>query len=625
MPPKKMPLLLDTQLQDQDYPSMISPITEEHSPVAGKSSPFIDGGGGPFFSQSRRKVSRPLPDYLNDEDFEYSGDFSFGAGSKKEDTSRSRSHEEVLDHKQETRSDVEHHSHSHGNHTLGDHSHSHDTHSLHGHSQDSHAHSHGDHGHSHTDHSHTHDDHSHSHDVGHSHSHSEHFHEHSHTEHENESSTNSSPLSNLIVYFFPFLSDGEKTPFTSVADFVHQLYLSKETKSIFRFLVLNFTFMFVQMLYSFRSKSLGLFSDSLHMLLDCSSLAIGLFAKLISKRIVSTFYEDSHAAIDITSVDMQRKAKSNVVASTMFSKYPFGLARIETLAAFVNGILLLLIVQDIFFQSVDRILNPVSLKNINELLVVSILGLLVNLVGIFAFNHGHDEEDDNGHGHSHSLKSLFGGGEHSHSHEDGEGECSHKHLEKKTRKSLSSENDHGIFLHILADTLGSLGVIISTVMLKFFPSFKILDPFSSLFIIALILLSSIPLIKNSFMNLLLVLDQKERFSDDHADAESLIRDLLNDLYESPGVVDITKIKIWKDEKVGLSNSHGHSHSHGHSNTTEVSNDGKTGLIGYVHIIFSDGENSTIIKKRCERIIADQYKLDLFVQLENELWAGKLIG
>lgn len=500
------------------------------------------------------------------------------------------------------------------------------------------------HEHSHEpSHSHSHDhEHHHSHELNHSHNH-DHEHQHSH-ECSHESSSNNddvhyhaqSPLKNVLYYFFPFMK-GDDTPRSITNSFqsseillsIVQLYTSPETNRIFQFLVLNFTFMFVQMIYSFRSKSLGLFSDSLHMLLDCSSLAIGLFAKLISKRVKSSFYS------------VEGSSKSTAIDAKLISKYPFGLARIETLAAFVNGILLLSIVQDIFFESVHRLMNPVQLENINELLVVSILGLIVNLVGIFALNHGHDDSEAHSHAHSHVCSH-----ETDHSDYHYSSECSHTpsiqalnsindddSLDASTEKSATShssasDNDHGIFLHVLADTLGSAGVIVSTLLLKFFPSFKILDPISSLFIILLILLSCIPFLKSSFVNLLLVLPEasssriKTKYNS-YKDHESLVRDLLNDLFEVEGIVDVTNVKVWKDEVASSSGCNsGHSHSHNHSHDSLGSSeeeDGKTHLIGFVHLTYADGENSTILKKRCEKIILDLYGIDLFIQLDNDSW------
>lgn len=60
----------------------------------------------------------------------------------------------------------------------------------------------------------------------------------------------------------------------------------------------------------------------------------------------------------------------------------------------------------------------------------------------------------------------------------------------------------GVFLHVLADTLGSVGVIISTILIRQF-GWLIADPICSLFIATLIFLSVIPLIKDACEVLLL--------------------------------------------------------------------------------------------------------------------------
>lgn len=46
---------------------------------------------------------------------------------------------------------------------------------------------------------------------------------------------------------------------------------------------MNFTFMFVELIYGIISNSLSLIGDSAHMLFDSSALAIGLYASFMSK------------------------------------------------------------------------------------------------------------------------------------------------------------------------------------------------------------------------------------------------------------------------------------------------------------------------------------------------------
>ena len=60
----------------------------------------------------------------------------------------------------------------------------------------------------------------------------------------------------------------------------------------------------------------------------------------------------------------------------------------------------------------------------------------------------------------------------------------------------------GVFLHVLADTLGSVGVIISTLFIENF-GWTIADPICSLFIALLIFVSVMPLVKETALVLLL--------------------------------------------------------------------------------------------------------------------------
>jgi len=370
-------------------------------------------------------------------------------------------------------------------------------------------------------------------------------------------------------------SASSKTPSESDLTILSQLLLHKDTRAIFSFLLLNTSFMFVQFLYSFRSKSLGLLSDSLHMALDCTSLALGLVAGVLAKRPPT-------------------------------ETYPFGLARIETLAGFANGVLLIGIVAGIVIEGIERIINPVSLEKTGELLIVSFLGLVVNIVGIFAFNHGHEH---GGHSHGHS---------HSHSHVGGDDDVH------------DNENMKGIFLHILADTLGSAGVVLSTLLTSWFHS-NIFDPLASLFIAIMIFFSAVPLIKSSASNLLLSLDDKK---------DEMMRDILSQVSTTPGVVSYTTPRFWPSVDVATNSSpsdHGHSHSieidhhHDHSHTCEHSHEHSNGhayghfepesqikfkLIGYIHVQYIEGENSTIIKKRVQKVFENN-GIRAWIQVENE--------
>merc|ERR1739838_944800 len=100
-------------------------------------------------------------------------------------------------------------------------------------------------------------------------------------------------------------------------------------------------------------------------------------------------------------------------------------------------------------------------------------------MGIFVFAHGGGQSHGHshgGHGHSHDH-----GHSHGHSHDHGH---SHGHSHGGTDGDYSTGNMaimQGAFLHILADTLGSVGVIISTILMEQF-GWQRADPIASIFI-----------------------------------------------------------------------------------------------------------------------------------------------
>jgi zinc transporter 5/7 len=76
------------------------------------------------------------------------------------------------------------------------------------------------------------------------------------------------------------------------------------------------------------------------------------------------------------------------------------------LSGFANGVFLLLALTFIVLEAVQRLVDPPAMNTI-RLLAVSVVGLLVNLVGMFAtrprqhhHGHGHSHDDDHDHGES---------------------------------------------------------------------------------------------------------------------------------------------------------------------------------------------------------------------------------
>jgi solute carrier family 30 (zinc transporter), member 5/7 len=172
-------------------------------------------------------------------------------------------------------------------------------------------------------------------------------------------------------------------------DLIKVTWKDPNSRNILIFFTINLMFMFVELLYGYLSGSLGLISDAFHMLFDCAALLIGLIASYISQ---------------LKDID---------------KLYTYGYGRIETISGLFNGVFLIFISYNIFCESVERIFEPVKIQD-ESLITVSVLGLLVNMVGLVFFHDFHHHgEGGCSHGHAHASQdhSSHDHSSHSHSHE----------------------------------------------------------------------------------------------------------------------------------------------------------------------------------------------------------------
>lgn len=129
--------------------------------------------------------------------------------------------------------------------------------------------------------------------------------------------------------------------------------------------------------------------------------------------------------------------------------YNFGFHRIETLSAFFNGALLIPMAGYILWESYQRFLNPIEIGVIPTI-AIGFGGLLVNLFSVY----------------------YLQGGE-------------------------MSLNERGAFYHLMGDTGGSIGVIVSTALI-YFTGITWFDPVVALLIAGLIIRSATKLLRESF-------------------------------------------------------------------------------------------------------------------------------
>ena len=387
---------------------------------------------------------------------------------------------------------------------------------------------------------------------------------------------------------------------------LHSILMQKDTRRIFYFMLLNLAFMVIQSTYGFLTGSLGLISDSIHMFFDCIALLMGICATVMSKWSPS-------------------------------AKFPYGYGKVDTLAGFANGIFLMLISVEIIYEAIERLFGGSDLSRTTELLVVSALGLAINLVGIFAFEHGHDHGHGHSHGHSHAGHTHDHGQQpqelHSHTPSLSSAAASPTKAATATAGSHShgSENMQGIYLHIMADALGSLAVVVSTILVRF-TGWSGFDPLASCMIAILIFASAIPLVYSTATILLLSIN---------SDIEYNLRDILAGVSGLRGVVGYAAPKFWLDS---TKNDGGHDHQHqGHSHVhhdaahdhvekhyeSSADDDGCTeanepAVLGVIHVIASQSADLQDVRRRTSQYLRSK-NMDIVVQVEREgegrCWCG----
>ncbi|XP_027076213.2 uncharacterized protein [Coffea arabica] len=159
----------------------------------------------------------------------------------------------------------------------------------------------------------------------------------------------------------------------------------------------------------------------------------------------------------------------------------------------------------------------------------------------------------------------------------------HSHLEELNRKQQHHHHiDHnmeGIFLHVLADTMGSVGVVVATLLIKY-KGWLVADPACSIFISVLIISSVIPLLRNSAEILLQRVPRA---------LEQDLRQAVNDAMKVDGVRGIQNLHFWS-----LTN---------------------TDVVGTLHLHISTEASKASAKAQVSHVLEDAGIKDLTLQVE----------
>ncbi|GAA6210742.1 CDF family Co(II)/Ni(II) efflux transporter DmeF [Hyphomicrobiales bacterium 4NK60-0047b] len=144
------------------------------------------------------------------------------------------------------------------------------------------------------------------------------------------------------------------------------------------------------------------------------------------------WHMSTHAGAMLIAVLAYRYARQNANNS----KFSFGTGKVGDLAGFASAVILCLIALLIGWESLLRLVDPVSI-NFEQAIMVAVVGLIVNLLSAWLLR------DDHHHGHSHAHH------HHGHDHNNGHG---------------SDNNLRAAYLHVLADALTSVLAIVALLL-----------------------------------------------------------------------------------------------------------------------------------------------------------------
>ncbi|KAK9280386.1 hypothetical protein L1049_014075 [Liquidambar formosana] len=250
-------------------------------------------------------------------------------------------------------------------------------------------------------------------------------------------------------------------------------------------------FMSIEIAGGIKANSLAILTDAAHLLSDVAAFAISLFSLWA-------------AGWEAT------------------PRQTYGFFRVEILGALVSIQLIWVLAGILVYEAIVRIIHDTGEVNGFLMFIVAVFGLVVNIIMAFLLGHdhghghGHGHDDhDHGHGHSHGMRITTHhqhhhhheehskDDEHHHAHEDHtepllKGSSQHEnkpkseHVEKKQRNI----NVQGAYLHVLGDSIQSIGVMIGGAIIWYKPTWKIIDVICTLIFSVIVLGTTIKMLRN---------------------------------------------------------------------------------------------------------------------------------
>lgn len=296
---------------------------------------------------------------------------------------------------------------------------------------------------------------------------------------------------------------------------------------------ISFSFFIAELVVGFYTHSLALIADAFHYLSDLIGIVVALVALMVSER-----------------------------TEPAPQGYTFGWQRATLLGAFFNGVFLLALGVSILVQAVERFTDITPVEKPELVLIVGGVGLALNAL-VMSFLHEHDHDHGLGQPHAHEEEHSHAHGQHQDSAET-PGCDTTSESEARLIPSSNSHHEHkhtavidtspgrdlgmlGVFIHVMGDAINNIGVIIAAVIIwktdgegRYYA-----DPAVGVFIAIMILLSALPLVKNSGDILLQI-----------APRGIDLEDIKHDIEMIPGIESVHELHIWRlDQRKSIASAH----------------------------------------------------------------------
>lgn len=280
---------------------------------------------------------------------------------------------------------------------------------------------------------------------------------------------------------------------------------SASMKKLWIAVILCIVFMSVEVAGGIKANSLAILTDAAHLLSDVAAFAISLFSLWASG------WEAN-------------------------SRQSYGFFRIEILGALVSIQMIWLLAGILVYEAIARLRHDTGEVKGFLMFIVSAFGLVVNVIMalLLGHDHGHGHGHDHGHGghshdhreddqnqedehvrsdgvtvtrhhhHHHRREEHSKNDEHHHAHETDVHEPLLKHSSDDEHESHGTNqqkkqrniNVQGAYLHVLSDSIQSIGVMIGGAIIWYKPEWKIIDLICTLIFSVLVLGTTITMLRN---------------------------------------------------------------------------------------------------------------------------------